>query len=165
MIISRISCIEFESKWTLCFLVQKSWQNISLTRKTNIRTLRLCARFKYDSFYLRLQSFQSLFGSLLLLVLIAVGSISIDYKTASGALELNYVVFETFHACLFWHPWVALKAPLIDSATCTPCYLLFFKVNCIIVSTHACLKIYIFVCMEIFIQLSHVNTSYFQVNK
>ena len=41
--------------------------------------LRLCVRFKYASFYLRLQSFQSLFES-----------ISVDYKT----LELNYFVFE-----------------------------------------------------------------------
>ena len=51
-----------------------SLQTLELTSKTNIRTLRLCVRFKYASFYQPFQSFQSLFGSLF-------ESISIDYKT------------------------------------------------------------------------------------
>ena len=70
---------------------------IKRTSKTNIRTLRLCAcwRFKYASFYHRFQSFQSLFGSLFSIVLIAVW-IDLNRLQNTGALELNYFVFETF---------------------------------------------------------------------
>ena len=53
----------------------------------------MCVRFKYASFYHRLQSFQSLFGSLFLLVSVAVW-IYFNRLQNTGALELNYLVFE-----------------------------------------------------------------------
>ena len=55
-------------------------KHVVRTRNTNSRTLRLCLRLKYASFYYHFQSFQSFFGSLCLLVSIAVW-IYFDYKT------------------------------------------------------------------------------------
>ena len=74
-------------------------ENISASSQaTNVHTLRLCVSFKYASFYRRLQSFQSLLGSLFLLVSIVV------WLQNTWALELNYFVFETFYLLPFWHP-------------------------------------------------------------
>ena len=81
--------------------------DIKRTSKTNTRTLRLCVRFKYASFYRRFQSFQSLFGLLFSLVSIAVW-IYFNRLQNSATLELNYFVFETFYVLpFFWHPRVA----------------------------------------------------------
>ena len=65
-----------------------------------IHTLCLCVRFKYASFYPRLQSFQSLFGSLFSLVSIAVW-IYFNRLQNTAALALNYFVFETFYSLPF----------------------------------------------------------------
>ena len=93
-----------------------------VTSKTNTRTLHLCVRFKYGSFYRRFKNTVALelnyfvfektycFRSFLSLF----ESISIDYKTVGHALELNYFVFETLSAAFFG---IALKGPLIPHMT------------------------------------------------
>ena len=65
-------------------------------------------RFKYTSFYYRFQSFQSLFAyaSLSSLVSIAV-RIYFNLLQNTGALELNYFIFEIFY-----------RLPLLASVSC-----------------------------------------------
>ena len=82
---------------------------IARTSKTNIRTLRLCVRFKYASFYRRFQWFQSLFESLFSTrfdrCLNLFHNHACNYKT----LELNYIFI---CCCPFWHLHVSrLQGP------------------------------------------------------
>ena len=77
-------------------------------------TVRLCVRFKNASFYCRrFQSFQSQFGPLFSLVSIAVW-IYFNWLQNTGTLGANILYLKLFICCLFWHPWVALKGPLIE---------------------------------------------------
>ena len=83
---------------------------LKLTSNTNIRTLRLCVRFKYASFNSVLNRFSRSLGHRFRSFRSLFESISIDYKT----LKLNYFGLKFFIiCCLFWHPWVALCDPLL----------------------------------------------------
>ena len=76
---------------------------IKRTSKTNIRTLRLCVRFKYASFYRRFQSFQSLFGSLFSLVSIAVWTYFNRLQNTGAKL---FRIWNVLSAAFFWHPLI-----------------------------------------------------------
>ena len=77
------------------------------------RTLRLCVRFKYASFYRRFQSFLSLFGSLFSLVSISI-LIYFNRLQNCGALELNYFVFETFYLLTSLASVSRLQGPFVS---------------------------------------------------
>ena len=90
--------------WKICHRVHKPYVSFKL---------RLCM---YVSFYRHFQSFQSLFESLFLLVSIAVW-IYLNRLQNTGALELNYFVFETFLKKQFFYKYqhASFSAQLLTS--------------------------------------------------
>ena len=61
--LAHSNCVNFNHAALRAVLKQENIMASSAhASKTNVRTLRLCVRFKYASFYRRSQSFQSLFG-------------------------------------------------------------------------------------------------------
>ena len=85
-----------------CILKPENMLSLKHTSNTNTHTaytLRLCVRFKCATFYRRFQSFQSLFNHCSL-VSIAI-KIYFNRLQVTGAVVLNYFVFESFYLLLF----------------------------------------------------------------
>ena len=110
--LAHSNCINFNQAAFLS-AVKTGKHIIKHTSKTNIRTLRLCARFKYTSFSRRFHRFSRYldhcFRSLF-------QSVSIDYKILQHWSEI--IVYLKLFCSLFGHPWVVLKGPLIIHEFC-----------------------------------------------